>query len=119
MSDLLGPFLKKIEGGNFRVRCPGCGYSHDIAVGTPFRNGAKWQFDGNAEAPTFTPSLHWKSGHYADGTPPVECWLCKRGSKACGVCHSFIRDGQWQFLGDCTHHLAGQTVPMLPWKDDE
>ena len=30
------------------------------------------------------------------------------------VCHSFIRDGQWQFLADSTHALADQTVPMLP-----
>lgn len=24
----------------------------------------------------------------------------------------FIRDGQIQFLGDCTHALAGKTVPL-------
>jgi len=32
------------------------------------------------------------------------------------ICHSFIRDGKIQFLGDCTHALAGQTVdlPELP-----
>lgn len=32
------------------------------------------------------------------------------------VCHCFIVAGQWQFLGDCTHELAGQTVdlPLLP-----
>lgn len=28
------------------------------------------------------------------------------------VCHSFITDGQIQFLNDCTHPLAGQTVPL-------
>jgi hypothetical protein len=27
-------------------------------------------------------------------------------------CHSFVVDGQIQFLGDCTHKLAGQTVPL-------
>lgn len=35
------------------------------------------------------------------------------------VCHSFIRDGQIQFLSDCTHALAGQTVPLPAWPDDE
>ena len=33
------------------------------------------------------------------------------------VCHSFLRNGQWQFLGDCTHALANQTVPMVPLPD--
>ena len=33
------------------------------------------------------------------------------------VCHSFVSDGQWQFLGDCTHALAGQTVPVVPIPD--
>lgn len=36
---------------------------------------------------------------------------------AWGNCHSFIREGQWQFLGDCEHKLAGQTVPMVPVPD--
>jgi hypothetical protein len=31
------------------------------------------------------------------------------------VCHSFVREGQIQFLGDCTHAFAGQTVPMIPF----
>jgi hypothetical protein len=31
------------------------------------------------------------------------------------VCHSFVVDGRIQFLGDCTHHLAGQTVDLPPW----
>ncbi len=33
------------------------------------------------------------------------------------VCHSFVTDGQIQFLGDCTHKLAGQTVPLSAWTE--
>lgn len=33
------------------------------------------------------------------------------------VCHSFIRKGQWEFLGDSTHALAGQNVPLVPLPD--
>jgi hypothetical protein len=33
------------------------------------------------------------------------------------ICHCFIRDGQIQFLLDCTHALAGQTVPLPPIDD--
>ncbi|MDZ7894162.1 MAG: DUF6527 family protein [Sphingobium sp.] len=100
-------------------RCPGCGHSHEVAVGTPFRNGARWTYNGNPESPTFQPSLHVKSGHYVTGESVEDCWLCKKGSKACGVCHSFVTDGQIQFLADCTHELAGQTVPIPPWDREE
>lgn len=33
---------------------------------------------------------------------------------AWGNCHSFVRNGQWQFLPDSAHALAGQTVDMVP-----
>jgi hypothetical protein len=36
------------------------------------------------------------------------------------VCHSFLTDGVFHFLGDCTHPYAGQQVPLpeLPdWLD--
>lgn len=36
---------------------------------------------------------------------------------AFGGCHSFIREGHWQFLTDSAHALAGQTVPMEPVPD--
>ena len=32
---------------------------------------------------------------------------------AFGPCHSFLRDGRWEFLNDSAHHLAGQTVDMV------
>jgi hypothetical protein len=33
------------------------------------------------------------------------------------VCHSFVVEGTWQFLTDCTHRLAGVTVPLEPLPD--
>jgi len=36
---------------------------------------------------------------------------------AWGNCHSFIRAGQWQFLTDSAHALAGQTVDLAPLPD--
>jgi hypothetical protein len=60
--------------------------------------GARWSFDGNLEAPTFSPSILVNPG-------------LPSGAK--GRCHSFIRAGRIEFLGDCGHPLAGQTVPMV------
>jgi hypothetical protein len=28
-------------------------------------------------------------------------------------CHSWINEGAAQFLGDCSHEMANQTVPLL------
>jgi len=69
--------------------CPGCGYGHAVRI-----KGSEpvWQWNGDLNKPTFSPSL------LVNGT-----WAEKR-------CHSFIRDGKIQFLGDCFHHLKGQTV---------
>lgn len=31
------------------------------------------------------------------------------------ICHSFVTDGIFSFLNDCTHELAGISTPMIPW----
>lgn len=103
--------------GWYVINCPACG-EHTIAVGAPFNNGAKWTFNGDMEKPTFSPSLHVKTGKYADpnllnGKTPEQVKSIEEHSS---VCHSFINDGKIQFLGDCTHKFAGQTVELLDVK---
>lgn len=100
-----------------RIDCPGCG-GHHVLPTTP-GHGAQWSWNGNLERPTFSPSVLVRSGHYADGTPPDRCCLCANAREwqkpsFCGVCHSFVRDGRIEFLADCTHALAGQTVDLPP-----
>lgn len=76
-----------------------------------------WTWDGNEAAPTINPSIlmtgtQWKYGDvFYKPNHKVESGAEIR-------CHSFVRAGQWQFLSDCTHDLAGQTVPMVPIPDD-
>lgn len=85
-----------------RFRCPGCGGVHHIQHGAD--DGPNWGWNGSLTKPTFTPSvLVQYNGADAgrDGAPPA-------------VCHSFVTDGRIQFLGDCTHALAGQTVDLQP-----
>lgn len=79
--------------------CPGCKTLHGIAI-NPHKqdNGAGWTFAGTLECPSYEPS---QKSDFGD----------KR------VCHTFIRNGQIQFLDDCTHELKGQTVPMVPVPD--
>lgn len=74
--------------------CPGCDEPHGPRVeGTD-----PWTWNNDREKPTLTPSV-LVTDH------------------AGNICHSFVNDGRIQFLGDCTHALAGQTVDIPDWPD--
>jgi hypothetical protein len=115
--------LHQMADGMYAFHCPGCGSSHQVTVeGT--RNGslAKWGWNGSIDKPTFSPSILIRSGHYADGLSG-QCWCTYNAARpnepasfVCSVCHSFVADGRIQFLGDCTHALAGQTVEIPEWE---
>lgn len=95
---------------HLKIFCKGCNEKHVVRVQEPHA----WKFNGDLEKPTITPSLLIRTGHfmtsYKKGDP---CW-CKVENSGfdCKVCHSFITDGKIQYLGDCTHDLAGQTVDL-------
>ncbi|MGB3290916.1 MAG: DUF6527 family protein [Burkholderiaceae bacterium] len=87
--------------------CPGCDDYHSIAIGSG--PGPRWDYNGNPEKPTFTPSVKVTYPANPDADDDFKEWRTER------VCHSFVRDGRIQFLGDCTHALAGQTVDLPEW----
>jgi hypothetical protein len=74
--------------------CPGCQCGH--VFNAYINREPRWNFNGDLTRPTLDGSLLVRSGN-ANGPT---------------VCHSFVKDGQIQFLGDCTHELAGKTVPL-------
>ncbi len=88
--------------GELAFMCPGCKCRHFINdQETKIKNAPVWGFNGNYENPTITPSVLTKY--------PV---LNDDDSVNYNTCHSFITDGKIQFLGDCEHELAGQTVEL-------
>lgn len=88
--------------GDYLFLCPGCNAVHQVWTETPNDlTGARWMFNGDVQKPTVSPSLLVRWG---DEKRPDH------------VCHSFIKDGRIQFLGDCTHELAGQTVELPEFK---
>lgn len=99
-----------------QFRCPGCNDWHSVYQDNGQRKGPLWKWNGSLEKPTFTPSLLVRSGHYVDGKHPCWCDYRKehpeKDAPTCYICHSFITDGRIQFLSDCTHPLAGQTVEL-------
>lgn len=81
-------------------------------------------WNGSLDKPTFQPSLLVRSGHHGlSHQPGDDCWCTfkARGgdtSFSCYLCHSFIREGRIEFLTDCTHPLAGQTVDLPDIQED-
>ena len=109
--------LRIAEDGMLSFYCPGCKCHHSVYVdgsGHPV-----WGFNGNYERPTLTPSVLVTSGHFISGHTG-HCW-CDYNKEHpedpvpnwCYRCHSFITDGKIQYLSDCSHELAGQTVDMV------
>jgi len=86
--------------------CPGCDEPHQVII----VGDKAWGFNGDYKKPTFIPSyLTW-----ADPNPKAlpEYPKYRNGFR----CHSFITDGNIQYLDDCTHSLKNQTVPLPEWK---
>lgn len=84
--------------------------------------GRGWKFNGDYEQPTFSPSILVRSGHYAAHFKPGDsCWCTYNAEHPdptnslrfkCEQCHSFVTNGQIEFLTDSSHALAGQTVQL-------
>lgn len=84
--------------------CPGCRCGHFFKTEGP---GPVWTFNGDVEKPTVTASI---LVHEHDTILPENDETGKITKTY--RCHSFITDGNIQFLSDCTHELAGKTVPL-------
>lgn len=83
---VLQPYTEEGREAGWLFWCPGCEEMHHFEKG-------RWAKSGTLDKPTFSPSLVVRAGTDR-------------------VCHSFVRDGNIQFLNDCHHELAGQTVAM-------
>lgn len=110
--------FKDAEGGETLLfHCPGCGCLHGPIVKAPAGTRPVWQWNGDRDRPTLSPSIR------VQGTVPLtedEYQRVMRGEKVEPkplLCHTFVRDGQIEFLSDCTHALAGKSVP-IPDLDD-
>lgn len=108
------------DGTRAVFKCPGCGDHHGVWIkDTPGdKPRGLWTWNGSREKPTFTPSiLAQRTMHTPPVTPEnIEEWRRQpwEQTEVKEICHSFVTDGMIQFLGDCTHPLAGQTVALQP-----
>jgi len=100
---LISRILRSANDGHLIFWCPGCDMPHGIQTGQGA--GPRWGWNNDVEKPTFTPSILVR---FPWGPEKKQC-----------VCHSFVREGKIEFLSDCTHNLAGQTVSLPDWEDPE
>lgn len=78
---------------DFEFLCPGCGCKHGVwTTSSASSPNAVWSYNNNENSPTVVPSI--------------------KVTRNEDICHSFIKDGMIQFLSDCTHPLANQTVTL-------
>jgi hypothetical protein len=96
-------------GNYYQIWCPACQEIHLILPKTATvygKSGAGdgWNFNGNKEVPSFTPSVKIRTGYYfqPDKHKPDEGVLC----------HFYITNGEIRYCPDCSHDLKGQTLPL-------
>jgi hypothetical protein len=84
-----------------------------VMIGGRREGTPNWTWNGSTESPTLKPSILVKGTvpltdeeadriHAGEKFTPVPC-----------ICHTFVNDGRVQFLDDCTHEFAGQTLDLL------
>lgn len=96
--------------------CPGCefvgedgekqGGAHMLPITDPGDGRPWWWMSGDENNPTLSPSI-------LTNTP----FRRVNGEVQPLVCHSFMKVGALEFLGDCTHQYVNQTIPLPPLPD--
>ena len=81
--------------GVYQFMCPGCKEIHQVWTDKEDKV-SPWDFNGDINKPTISPSI-------------LVQWSC--GNKKF-KCHSYIKNGEIQYLSDCTHELAGQIIEL-------
>lgn len=64
----------------------------------------RWGYNGDPECPTFTPSVNASHQDPGGGTHRN---------------HYVVTAGMIHYCSDCTHELAGQTLPLVAFTDIE
>lgn len=74
--------------------CAGCDQEHTF-------NDGLWSWNNDYEKPTIEGSYLIHGYRFDENRNSVPL-----------VCHSHIKDGMIEYLTDCTHNLAGQTIEL-------
>lgn len=111
------------RGTSMLFYCAGCDMQHVVHLTEP--GYPSWSFNGDNEKPTFEPSIlvSWDQ-RSKENRMARDLFKAQVGREPTmdelpydvhNVCHSFVRDGMIQYLSDCTHRLANNTLPLLTY----
>ena len=87
--------------------CPACQEMHILPD--------QWQFNGDLESPTFSPSFKHnglKLVYDATGSWTGEWERDAAGNTIPFTCHYILTNGVLNYCGDCTHSLKRQSIPL-------
>lgn len=97
------------ETGCLEHYCPACQNIHIVGTHLTLANGSRWNWNQDADRPTFWPAIKITTSFYRDKEDPdfVLPATC---------CHYHIHLGVLTYFFDCTHAMAGKWValPDLP-----
>ena len=97
----------------FLFWCPGCGCGHVFQCGDGFAHPQRWEFDGNYDNPSFSPSLRM----FTRVTREEGDRLVDTGEQQT-TCHLHVQAGELRYCGDCPHAMNGKTIPMQDIPND-
>lgn len=110
--------IKDYGDGRYAFFCPGCGHEHVYYCKSPHYK-ISWNFNGDFDKPTFTPSLLNRTGVHADPKwkgPDSEKDYSKPPYST--ICHLFVTNGVINYCSDCTHEYNGkQSVAMKEYSE--
>jgi hypothetical protein len=94
--------------------CAPCDTHHACRVVAGETPRPCWTWNGSLDQPTLEPSVRVQGTVRLTDDEVARVLAGERVEPRPLICHSFVREGRIQYLGDCTHALAGQTVPLEP-----
>ncbi len=80
--------------------CAGCSTAHYVPTKNGTQSDKGWDWNGSLERPTLSPSVLVHEAKEEEGLIHMP------------RCHSYVRDGRIEYLADCGHSLAGQTIDL-------
>lgn len=109
--------VRDIGNGAFAFYCHGCGHEHVYYTKKDNPQRPCWQFNGDLNNPSFTPSLLNRWGTHVPGYKPAGPEPVYNDG---GTCHLYVTNGKINYCNDCTHGYNGkQGVEMKAYEKEE